>query len=70
MRKEVSHSNGAGHFRIELEQKLEGVYVFVFERPDSKFPERDYLDDSWEAARARCLEDYQAPLNSWVRSTP
>lgn len=66
MRREASHTNGAGFHRIELEEKPEGVYVYIFERADSAFPEMDYLDESWEDARKRCAEDYQAPLASWV----
>jgi hypothetical protein len=62
---EVSFDNGSGFHRIELVQKSDGVYVFVYERVDSQFPERDYLDDTWESARARCAEDFSVPLQSW-----
>jgi len=63
---EVSFVNSVGFHRIELVEKSEGIYVFVYEQESSQFPERDYLDDTWEIARERCVEDYGVPENSWM----
>ena len=67
MKSEVSFVNGSGLYKIELVEKAEGIYVYVYERDTSEFPERDYLDDTWQMARERCLEDYAVPLESWTQ---
>ena len=40
MRQEVFPKTGTP-YRVLLEEKPEGVYVFVFETPASQFPEKD-----------------------------
>jgi len=60
-----SSTNTIGAHRIDLVQKPEGVYVFIYERADSHFPERDYLDDDFDQARSRCFEDFGVPLEFW-----
>lgn len=54
-----------GTHRIILQQAREGVYVFIFERPDSPFPEWDYLQDTWEQAKGFCLRKRDIPLDAW-----
>ena len=74
MQRQVSSENSAGFHRIELVQEAEGVYIFICERADSAFPERDYLVDNFEVAHEACAEDYGVPLESWsaipASSTP
>ena len=47
--------------RISFESSAEGVYVFIYHSPESKFPERDYLQDNWQMAREFCIEDLGVP---------
>jgi len=56
----------AGVDRVVLEQYPEGVYMFVFERPDSQHPYRDYLQDSWDRARGFCEDEYGIPESEWT----
>ncbi len=60
-----SFENDADLFRLVLEPKGEGVYVFVFETESSAFPERDHLLDTLQDAVAFCAEEYGAPEISW-----
>lgn len=62
----VSRVNDAGIFKIELQPDPSGVKVLVWETDSSTFPERDYLDDTLAEAKARCLEDYAVPADSWA----
>ncbi len=64
--RQVSRVNTDGFDRIELVQEKEGVYIFIFERSDSAFPERDYLVDDFDVAREACADDYGVPFNSWT----
>lgn len=66
MHKQVSTLNKSGFSRIELVQEFEGVYIFIYERAESKFPEQDYLADDVESAKTWCAEDYGVPVESWV----
>ena len=52
--------------RLVLEQHPEGVYIFVFETPNSKYPERDYLQDDLNMAMEVCAEDYGVGKTSWI----
>ena len=63
---QMATANCAGYNRFVLRKHPEGVYCFVFERTDSQFPEQDYLYDSWEQAKERCLEEWGVPLNDWA----
>ena len=53
------------HWRIVLEPHSEGTYIFVFEREDSSFPERDELVDSMSSAKECCEQDYGTKPTSW-----
>ena len=66
--RQVSRVNTDGFDRIELAQEKEGVYIFIFERWDSAFPERDYLADDFEGAHKWCEEDFGVPPSSWTAS--
>ncbi len=68
MPKQVSTGNTSGFSRIELVQESEGVYIFICESAESKFPEQDYLVDDMESAKRWCAEDYGVPVESWVAS--
>jgi len=61
--------DGSGCHKVVLEVKPEGVYVFVFETSESQYPERDYLDDCLNDAKARCLEEYGIPVEAWRESS-
>lgn len=52
--------------RVVLEQYPEGIYVFVFEQPDSPHPYRDYLQDNWEMAKGFCQDEYGIDAGSWT----
>jgi len=38
-----------------------GVYIYVWFTAQSKFPERDHLQDTWDMAFEQCEEDYGVP---------
>ncbi len=57
---------GVGKFaRYVIEPSPEGFYCFVFERSDSKFPERDYLQDTKQIVKELCEEDFDVPFDQW-----
>jgi len=56
----------AGAHRIILEEHPEGVYIFLFEKEESKFPEKDYLQDDLNIAMEICERDYGVPKDAWV----
>jgi len=60
-----SFENDADLYRLVLQPKGEGVYVFVFETEESAFPERDHLVDTLQDAVAFCAEEYGAPEIAW-----
>ena len=45
--------------------KQEGVYIYIFRKHDSAFPEEDYLVDDFLLAMEICEEDYRVPLDRW-----
>ena len=55
----------AGVNRVVLEQYHEGIYVFVFERPGSPHPYRDYLQDTWAQAKGFCEDEYGISESDW-----
>jgi hypothetical protein len=55
----------AGVSHVVLEEYPEGIYVFVFERPDSPHPYRDYLQDTWDMAKGFCEDEYGIPESGW-----
>ena len=57
---------GVGKFaRYVIEPSPEGFYCFVFERNDSEFPERDYLQDTRQIVKVMCEEDFGVALDQW-----
>ena len=57
--------NAGSNYRLVLQPEAEGTYVFIFKRADSRFPERDELQDTVEIAKECCLADFGTPLDSW-----
>ncbi len=57
--------NRPGVYRVVLEESPEDVYIFVFQRPDSPFPERDHLQDDLEMAMSACEEDFGIDRGVW-----
>ena len=51
--------------RIVLEEHAEGTYIFVFRKPDSPWPEEDYLQDNTEIAMRACERNYGVPRDAW-----
>ena len=51
--------------RIVLEPRREGVYVLVFDSPESLDPYRDNLQDDWEMAKRAALHDYGITEEMW-----
>ena len=47
-----------GVYRVLLERYPEGVYVLVYNRPDTERPARDNLQDDWDMAKRACWLDY------------
>jgi hypothetical protein len=63
----VSKTNSVGFDRVVLEEDPGlGIYCFAFERADSKFPEWDYLEDTWEIAKSESNRRWGVPLESWT----
>jgi hypothetical protein len=65
MNKQFSVKNNVDKYRIILENRTEGAYIFIYDSPQSKFPEWDYLDKDMQSAKEFCFEDYGTPLDSW-----
>ena len=57
--------NRDGIHRIVLEQYQEGVYVYVFKTPQSKWPEEDHLQDDFDMAKLACKDDYGISESDW-----
>lgn len=55
-----------GAVRLVIQPAQEGAYLFVFETESSAVPERDYLQDSVEEARAQAKEDFGALSEHWT----
>lgn len=58
--------NRPGAYRVVLEEQPEGVYVYVFDTPDAKWPYQDHLQDDWEMAKRAALEDYGVADDGWT----
>lgn len=54
-----------GACQIRLEERHEGTYAFVYLTENSRFPERDYLQDSIELAMRFSEEDYGVQREEW-----
>jgi hypothetical protein len=63
-----SFVNSKGYHRFVLFEEEEGVYIFVYESGDAPGPIRDHLQDTWEIAKAQCLNEYGVPMESWRRA--
>jgi len=56
--------NGSA-FRVVLEPRMEGVYVFVYLTRESSAPEVDMLQDDLDMARLACKEDFGLVAEDW-----
>ncbi len=54
-------------YRLVLEERAEGTYIFVFRTRESPWPEQDYLQDSLEIAMRACEDDYGVPRDAWKK---
>lgn len=48
-----------------LTSEPEGVYVWIWLKKNSEFPEYDYLQDNSSIAKTQCHEEFGIPLDSW-----
>ena len=53
-------------YRVVLEERAEGTYVFAFKTNSSQFPEEDLLQDNLEMAMRACEQDYGINKAQWV----
>lgn len=56
--------NGSA-FRVVLEPRMEGVYVFVYLTRESAAPEVDMLQDDLDMAKRACSDDYGIFAEDW-----
>ena len=54
-----------GVYRVILEHYPEGVYVLIFESPDSQYPYKDYLQLDWDMAKRACFQDFGISDEMW-----
>jgi len=52
-------------YRVVLEEYPEGVYVLVFDTPDSRWPCQDHLQNDWAMAKRSALQDYGITEDMW-----
>jgi hypothetical protein len=57
--------NRNGVHRIVLQQRREGTYVLVFEKPTSEGPEWDYLQDDLDMAKRMGRLKYGVQETEW-----
>jgi len=54
-----------GIHKVILERYPEGVYVLVYDRPDTDNPIRDDLQDDLDMAKRACLQDFGVTEDMW-----
>ena len=54
-----------GVYKVILERYPEGVYVLVYDRPDTEKTTQDHLQDDWEMAKRSCLHRLGITENMW-----
>ena len=54
-----------GMHRVVIQQTPHGAYIWVWERPDSSFAEKDYLQDDLEMALRSCELRHGIPRDRW-----
>ncbi len=54
-----------GVFRVVLELREEGVYVNVFQTPESDWPEIDHLAPTFRGALYTAKRDYGIEFDEW-----
>ncbi len=52
-------------YRILLEPRAEGMYVNVFDSPNSPGPSRDMLQDDLAMAKRACEQEYGVDPTAW-----
>ena len=57
--------NREGAFKVILQERPEGVYVFLFEKPGSRTSVRDNLQDTLEIAKRTSFQDYGVTEDMW-----
>ena len=53
-------------YRIVLEEYPEGVYVLVYDAPESQWPCQDHLQNDWAMAKRAALQDYGITEDRWT----
>ena len=54
-----------GVYRVVIQQRNEGAYMYIYEREDSAYPEWDYLQDDVDMAMYACNKDYGVTRDQW-----
>ncbi len=57
--------NRQGIYKVVLQERPEGIYIFVFDRPESRVSLRDHLQDNWEIAKRCASEDHGVTEDMW-----
>jgi len=52
-------------FKVVLEPAPEGAYIFIYETAESKFAEKDYLQDDIADAKRFCEQELGLPKSGW-----
>jgi len=51
--------------KVVLEPAPEGTYIFIYESPQSKFAEKDYLQDDLDDAKRFCEQELGLGRDGW-----
>ena len=54
-----------GVYRVLLEERAEGTYVYVFDEAAARGPCEDYLQDDLEMAMRACQQDFGIHREQW-----
>jgi len=52
-------------YKVVLEPAPEGTYIFIYESAQSKFAEKDYLQDDLDDAKRFCEQELGLLKGSW-----
>jgi len=52
-------------YKVVLEPAPEGTYIFIYQTSDSKFAEKDYLQDDLEDAKRFCEQELGLYKGNW-----
>lgn len=54
--------------KMTIYEDIVGYYLYIFNDPEAKLSDYDYIFDTFDQAKSYAKKKYKAPKNEWIKT--